>query len=677
MMLTLALLLAGASDVDATKKFASYGTPASNGTWNAETRTYSWTASYSNLMTIFEFPNGELADYQSIHLTTSDYTDAYRICLMNGSTAVATIAFYSGGQKDINFADRTETKDVDLSKITHISFGGASGSGSIVLSKAYIEKPFELNIDETGKAVIDVTDLVASGCLTLDEQTGVLTSTFGEEGAAGWGRLAINFPAEGVDLSDITGFSVQQTGTVLFNNFEIGGKGFWSNVMGRNDLANFINDAAVGDPTKVTVWRWNVNSAGTQTITTVTLNFSVMTATDPHLTTLTAAMFNDSYCEYHIGESMGQGSTIYGNGSVVADKYADLAGYDELRITGTPGQNVRLLFNWGSTKNEVIQTLDSEGYTAIDLTALPAQQLNAFKFKWDGKTAMITSMTLYKAVASSPYNYIITGKGVKSASVTAALADATATSIDATGVTKACALVTTNPNCMIVANEGMVTNTNNVIVSGTCANLALTDGKPFKAPADFAATAATFTTTVNTTAKAGTLCIPYAATIPDGVKAYTLTYAGGNVVTAAQVEGTIPANTPVLLNGSGEVTFTGSGAVDADATNVAGALTGVFQSAYVPQNSFVLQRQDENVGFYKVDADNKIKATPFRAYLTASSSARCLNIQFEEETTSINDKIRAKSEKMANSSYFDLQGRRVEQLKSGIYVKNGKKIVVK
>jgi hypothetical protein len=92
-------------------------------------------------------------------------------------------------------------------------------------------------------------------------------------------------------------------------------------------------------------------------------------------------------------------------------------------------------------------------------------------------------------------------------------------------------------------------------VNGTCASLVLTDGYPFKAPSDFTATAATYTTTISTAAQAGTLCLPFAATIPQGVTAYTLTYQSGDNATATEVETTIPANTPVLLNGSGEVTL--------------------------------------------------------------------------------------------------------------------------
>ena len=671
--LTLALLIAGVGSMNATKVFATYGTPASEGAWDAATSTYTWTKSYSNLMTIFTFPNGELADYRSIHLTTSDYTNVYRIVFMNGGETLATIAFYSAGQKDLVLSERDETKDLDLSKVTHISFGGNSASGSIVLSKAYLQKPFELKIDNAGKAVVSITDLTASGCLSLNEETGELTSTLGEDGAPGWGRLAINLPDSGIDLTNITGFSVQQTGTVLFNNFEIGGKGFWSNVMGRSDLGNYITDSAVGDPTAVNTWRWNVGSAGTQTIQSVTLQFSVLTASDPHLTPLTAAQFNDSYCEYHIGESMGQGSTIFGNGSVLADKYADLSGYDELRITGTPGQAVRLLFNWGTTQNEVIQTLDAEGYTAIDLMSLPAQQLNAFKFQWDGKTATITSMQLYKASVPTAYSYVMSGSGEMTPSVLAALADATATSIDATGVTKATELTTANPNCLIIADAGIIANTQNVIVDGVCANLVLTDQKPFCAPEAFTATNATLEKTVSS-AEYATMVLPFdVATLPTGVEAYDIESVAGSVLTTNEVTA-IAANKPVLLKNAGTYSFTAASAAIA-ATPAEpqqnGLLYGVYSTTDVPTtNGYVLQNQSGEVSFYK--SVEGMKTDAFRAYLATTASTR-LKLDLNGETTGI---AATKLQKSATEVY-NLKGQRVAQPLKGLYIVDGKKVMVK
>lgn len=271
--------------------------------------------------------------------------------------------------------------------------------------------------------------------------------------------------------------------------------------------------------------------------------------------------------------------------------------------------------------------------------------------------------------------FLLAGRGVLTASATAALADASATAIDATGITAATALPTANPNCLIVANAGMVTNAQNVIVSGTCANLSLTDGYPFRAPEDFTATAATYTTTINAEAEAGTLCLPFSATIPTGVDAYTLAYTSGDAATATPVETTIPANTPVLLNGSGEVTFTGSSAaISASATNVNGALTGVFASTTVPTDSYVLQKSGGDLGFYKVATDDII-AAPFRAYLTATGAARSLRIVYADEATGIS--AVAANGPAERSEVYSLSGQRVAAPTKGLYIVNGKKVVIK
>lgn len=52
-----------------------------------------------------------------------------------------------------------------------------------------------------------------------------------------------------------------------------------------------------------------------------------------------------------------------------------------------------------------------------------------------------------------------------------------------------------------------------------------------------------------TSAGASTLVLPYDATIPNGVKAYTLTNTEGEATAiATELTGSIPANTPVLIN---------------------------------------------------------------------------------------------------------------------------------
>jgi len=154
------------------------------------------------------------------------------------------------------------------------------------------------------------------------------------------------------------------------------------------------------------------------------------------------------------------------------------------------------------------------------------------------------------------------------------------------------------------------------------------------------------------------------------VGAWTLTYTGGNYAEATAVETTIPANTPVLLNGSGEKTFTGSGAVVAAASNVSGALTGVFAATTVPLDSYVLQKHNEDVCFYKVATAKNIN--PFRAYLTAGSGdAPSLTITFpENDVTGISTTL---MNKKVNSEIYNLKGQRISQPSKGLYIVNGKK----
>ena len=148
LLLGLMLLgMGGVISVQAVRLNATFSTPADNGAWDAQTNTYTWTGSTNNLMTIFTFPNGELAKYTKIHLEVAQGTHHnFRICLMKGTDALGTVTCWSSGPKDITFAEHNDTKNVDLSQVTHIAFGGAEDPGqgnsfSCVLTNVYLEGP--------------------------------------------------------------------------------------------------------------------------------------------------------------------------------------------------------------------------------------------------------------------------------------------------------------------------------------------------------------------------------------------------------------------------------------------------------------------------------------------------------------------------------------------------------
>lgn len=178
-----------------------------------------------------------------------------------------------------------------------------------------------------------------------------------------------------------------------------------------------------------------------------------------------------------------------------------------------------------------------------------------------------------------------------------------------------------------------------------------------------------------TDAGAATLVLPYETTIPEGVKAYTLTYTGGDATTATEVTGKIPANTPVLINAkAGDYTFNATETQTTKAASpVSGALTGVWAEASVPEGAYVLQNQNGTIAFYKVSGSD-VKCPANSAYLTASASAKALSINYRGSTTGISHI----AENKTDGEVYNLQGVRVKgSLKKGVYIQNGKKFVVK
>ena len=691
-----ALLLAGMGGVipaKATKLYATYGTPASEGKWNVETNTYTWTKSNSNLMTIFTFSNGELAQYKSLHLTTSDFTSSYRVCFMNGSTAVATIGFYSAGEKNLVLSERTETKDLDLTTITHISFGGNTDSGSIGLTNVYLQKPTSISFDDTGTAIIGLTDILYDSNLTFDDQTGEMTSN-------GQGTFSLNLDSE--DFSNVSRIELLRSGDDIVQTLQVTDavNGVLNTWWGSKYSCDFTNYKA--NASKVTKLAWNCATAGTMTITGIKLTGSVITATpggEVSIGSLPRKYYDNG--EWKTGTlttSYGVNiQTALGDGSAIQDEYVDIANYKMLRLYISSGDprlflvkeenftptadgyiltkdGVKQNGQWNGvqdTDHKLVKNGDYYYISVEDIKAACGGQAKLICVKAEYNQSIDISNIV--VTEDSDYGYNLSGAGAFAPSALTALADKSATAIDATGVTKAVALTTANPNCLITANEGIVTNAQNVIVDGTCANLVLTDGYPFKAPVAFTATTASYATNINAEAGAGTLCLPFAAAIPEGVTAYTLAYTSGDKATAKAVENTIPANTPVLLNGSGEATFTGAAAaVAATANNAADALTGVFEKTKVAQGSYVLQNLDGGIGFYKVASDD-IYVNPFRAYLTAQASGSRIAISFDNVATG----IQTVAAQQGDDAVYDLQGRRVSAPTKGLYIVGGKKVMMK
>lgn len=174
----------------------------------------------------------------------------------------------------------------------------------------------------------------------------------------------------------------------------------------------------------------------------------------------------------------------------------------------------------------------------------------------------------------------------------------------------------------------------------------------------------------------GTLIVPFYAEVPSGLTAYTCSrYSTAGEVNWLDLERTesLAANTPYILSGAaGEYSFTG--VPDAELMSYTnGLLTGVYVATSIDRG-YVLQKQDDEVAFFKV-ANGKQKTVPaYRCYLNDQPSN---SAAFYFGDTTLMENVLNEVE-LGDGIVYDLQGRRCEgTLKSGVYIRNKQLFYVK
>ena len=138
-------------------------------------------------------------------------------------------------------------------------------------------------------------------------------------------------------------------------------------------------------------------------------------------------------------------------------------------------------------------------------------------------------------------------------------------------------------------------------------------------------------------------------------------------------DGIVDAGTAVVLKTTGDnpvMTKTTTASDDTQDNN----LTGVSDAAGVENDGtfYVLNNGSQGVGFYKLKSGKTVGVG--KAYLKYTAGAR----EFFDfnETTSISEELRVKSEEFTTAPVYDLQGRRVSQPTKGLYIVNGKKVFI-
>ena len=232
-------------------------------------------------------------------------------------------------------------------------------------------------------------------------------------------------------------------------------------------------------------------------------------------------------------------------------------------------------------------------------------------------------------------------------------------------------------------------------------NLVLDDDKDFVAYEPFAAKAASYSRTINAGTKWATLCLPFEVSLENqNFRAFKLLSADDvtETVELEEIEGSIAAGTPVIIKMK-------DGATKLDFTEADKEIAKDVQTSKTDNGNYQLQGLYTQKEFSK-DADNNcyivkgsklmnpaklldktttesVGSKPFRAYMVDNSSApaagaRMFSISVGGSTTAIEQ-----LESIADSKaeYYDLQGRRLQDLQKGVNIvkRGGKtmKVIIK
>ena len=231
-------------------------------------------------------------------------------------------------------------------------------------------------------------------------------------------------------------------------------------------------------------------------------------------------------------------------------------------------------------------------------------------------------------------------------------------------------------------------------------NLVLDDDKDFVAYEPFAAKAASYGRTMNAGTTWATLCLPFDVSLANqNFRAFKLLSAdeGTETVELEEIETSIEAGTPVIIkmkDGETKLDFTVANKEITNEVKPVETANGNYQLQGLYTQKMFSKDADNNCYIVKGDklmnpakllgtATEFVGSKPFRAYMVDNSSApaagaRMFSISVGGSTTAIEQ---LESTADSKAEYYDLQGRRLQNLQKGVNIvkRGGKtmKVIIK
>lgn len=180
-------------------------------------------------------------------------------------------------------------------------------------------------------------------------------------------------------------------------------------------------------------------------------------------------------------------------------------------------------------------------------------------------------------------------------------------------------------------------------------------------------------TGINGVSHIATFSAPFATIIPEGVKAYYVSAKGAEATMTAIDAEAIPANQGVILTSESGDAATMVPAAGETAATITGNQLGHSAGAAKTMTAgegYILGNGSEGTAFYPCKAGS----LPINKAYLLGNGENAIVMNFGNAVTGINTIAAPAS---AKAPIFDLSGRRVVKATKGLYIQNGKKVIVK
>lgn len=192
-----------------------------------------------------------------------------------------------------------------------------------------------------------------------------------------------------------------------------------------------------------------------------------------------------------------------------------------------------------------------------------------------------------------------------------------------------------------------------------------------------ASTVSTLTLNVSQSAQWSTCILPFAASIPEGVKAYTCEKNDDEFIYLSEAE-SFDAYTPYILYADKGYSGTISGTVDASGYPETGVVNGNYLNGAIVQQTaksgYVLQKQSDDVKFYAIEDGDSFTIPAGKCWMTLPEGTKAKALGFKiDDANGINEVVNIPT----SSLIFDISGRQLQSVGKGIFIKNGKKVIIR